>query len=125
MTAWKAWWNMTGFPRLFRQFILRALVGQRMRTGLAILGITLGVAVMLAIRLANQSITGAFRTAVEAVAGDTSLEITGVTGRFDELLLRELGWLRRLGTVSPVRVVREPITVGWTSVNRVSRSEAG
>ena len=93
---------MTGFPRLFRQFILRSLLRERMRSGLAVLGIALGVAVMLAIRLANQSITGTFRTAIEAVAGNTSLEITGVTGRFDELLLRDLGWLRRLGTVSPV-----------------------
>ncbi len=93
---------MTGYRRLFRQFILRAWVRQRVRTLVAVVGIALGVAVMLAIRLANTSITGSFRTAVESVAGDTSLQITGLTGRFHELLLERLKWLRDFGTVSPV-----------------------
>ncbi|NUQ61807.1 MAG: ABC transporter permease [Pirellulales bacterium] len=93
---------MTGYPRLFRQFILRSLVRQKTRTAVAVLGITLGVAVMIAIRMANQSVTHSFRTAVESLAGDASLQVTGAAGPFDELLLGELGWLREYGSVSPV-----------------------
>lgn len=93
---------MTGYPRLFRRFILRNLAAQKTRTAVAVLGIALGVAVMIAIRMANRSVTHSFRTAVESLAGDASLQVTGSAGRFDELLLGELTWLRQYGSVSPV-----------------------
>ncbi len=93
---------MTGYPRLFRRFILRNLVAQKTRTAVAVLGIALGVAVMIAIRMANQSVTESFRTAIELIAGEASLQVTGTAGRFDELLFRELDWVREYGSVSPV-----------------------
>lgn len=93
---------MSGYPRLFRRFILRNLAAEKTRTAVAVLGIALGVAVMIAIRMANRSVTHSFRTAVESVAGEASLQVTGVAGEFDELLLRDLGWLREFGSVSPV-----------------------
>src|SRR4029453_11377285 len=43
-----------------------------------------------------------FRAATDAVAGVTSIQITGTAGRFDEMLLADLGWLRKYGQVSPV-----------------------
>ncbi len=87
---------------LFHQFILRALLREKLRTALTILGISLGVGVVVAIRLANSNALGSFRAATEAVAGETTLEITGTAGRFDELRLRELSWLRDYGRLSPV-----------------------
>jgi putative ABC transport system permease protein len=87
---------------LFRQFILRALAREKLRTLITALGIALGVAVTVAIRLANASALESFRAATASVAGQASIQITGAAGRFDELLLTELGWLREYGEISPV-----------------------
>jgi putative ABC transport system permease protein len=93
---------MKAYLTLFRQFILRALAREKLRTLITALGIALGVGVTVAIRLANASALESFRTATESVAGQTSIEITGSAGRFDELLLGGLGWLRDYGDLSPV-----------------------
>src|SRR5215207_2079552 len=93
---------MRHYAKLFRQFIVRSLVREKLRTGLMILGISLGVGVMVAVRLANSSALASFRAATESIAGETTLEITGVTGRFNELTLRELHWLDSYGHMSPV-----------------------
>jgi len=93
---------MTPFLRLFEQFILRALAREKLRSAITVLGISLGVGVAIAIRLANASALESFRAATESVAGETSIQITGTAGRFDEMLLAELGWLRSYGQVSPV-----------------------
>src|SRR5215831_3646071 len=93
---------MTVFPRLFRQFIWRALIREKLRSVITVLGISLGVGVAVAIRLANVGALESFRAATDSVAGETSIEITGSAGRFDEMLLEGLGWLRSYGQVSPV-----------------------
>jgi putative ABC transport system permease protein len=93
---------MKGFVALFKKFILRALARDRVRTGVTALGISLGVGVMIAIRLANASALESFRAATESVAGETSIQIKGAAGRFDELLLRDLVWLDSYGQASPV-----------------------
>lgn len=90
------------FLLLFGPLILRALVRQKVRTAVAILGMALGVATMLAVRMANTSVTASFRSAVESLSGDVSLSILGSAGAFDERLAAELGWLTDFGTVSPV-----------------------
>jgi putative ABC transport system permease protein len=93
---------MRTYFKLFRQFILRALAREKLRSVVTVLGISLGVAVTIAIRLANASSLESFRTATESMAGETSVQITGTAGRFDELLIRDLAWLRDYGEVSPV-----------------------
>jgi putative ABC transport system permease protein len=93
---------MSGCLRLYNRFILRALAREKTRSAITILGISLGVGVMLAIRLANTTSLGAFKLAAESIAGETSVQIAGTTGRFDEMELAELGWLRDYGIVSPV-----------------------
>lgn len=93
---------MQPFRNLFQKFILRALGREKLRTVLTILGISLGVGVVIAIRLANANALTSFRSATESIAGETALELTGIAGRFDELLLRDLSWLRQYGQVSPV-----------------------
>lgn len=91
------------FPKLFRQFIIRALSRQRGRSAIAVLGVALGVAVMVSIRQANVGITESFRTAVQSVSGTADLQIVSVGGgRFDESLLDKAEWLHEYGSVAPV-----------------------
>ena len=87
---------------LFRWFILRRLRQEPVRTALTTTGIALGVAVVLAIRLANASATAGFAAALDAVAGKTSLEVVGAGVGVSEAQLASLGWLRVWGDVSPV-----------------------
>ncbi len=87
---------------LFRWFILRRVAQERVRTGLTVAGIALGVAVVLAIRLANASALGGFAAALDTVAGKTSLEVIGSGLGVDEPRLAELAWLGTWGDVSPV-----------------------
>ncbi len=93
---------MRAYLKLFRRFILRALAREKLRSALTALGISLGVGVMIAIRLANASALESFRAATESIAGETSIQITGAAGRFDEMLLADLSWLREYGQMSPV-----------------------
>jgi putative ABC transport system permease protein len=93
---------MKAYFRLFHRFILRALAREKLRSGFTALGISLGVGVMVAIRLANASALDSFKAATESIAGETSIQISGAAGRFDELKLLELNWLRDYGQLSPV-----------------------
>ncbi|HYP29141.1 MAG TPA: FtsX-like permease family protein [Blastocatellia bacterium] len=112
---------MKAYSRLFKQFILRGLARERARSGITVLGISLGVGVLIAIRLANLSALESFRAATASVAGETSIQITGAAGRFDERLLKDLGWLRQYGRVSPV--VEGYAMLGGTGSGSQSRGE--
>ena len=57
---------------------------------------------MIAIRLANVSVTETFKAAVDSVGGKTSLRIRGTAGRFDEQLFADLDPIRNYGHLSPV-----------------------
>jgi len=74
---------------LLNAFSLRYLVHDR-RTWLTLVGVALGIAVFMAIRMANESVLGAYRQSVEALAGRTDLEILGLSGPLDEGLLLKL-----------------------------------
>ena len=87
---------------LFRWFILRSLRGDLPRTAVTVAGVAVGIAVVVAIRLANASSVLGFEAALNAMSGRTSLEIAGAGSGVDEALLAELGWLREYGLVSPV-----------------------
>ncbi len=97
--------------RLFTQFILRPLVGDKIRTATTVLGVALGIAVVVAIQLTNASSVRGFETALETVAGKTAVEIAG-TGGVDEDVLPSLGWLREYGVVSPVIEGNAALVVG-------------
>ena len=86
---------------LFRQFILRRLRQEKLRSALTVAGIALGIAVVLAIRLANDSSVRGFSLALDTMAGAASLEIVS-PGGVDEDRLGPLGWLRDIGDVSAV-----------------------
>ena len=86
---------------LFRAFIVRPLRRRPLRTGATIASLAVGVGVVVAIQLANASSVSGFRTALNAMAGRTSLEITADGGSVDETRLADMEWLREYGRVSP------------------------
>ena len=59
-----------------RALVLRPIVREKTRTLLTVAGIAVGVAVVVAIQLANQSALRAFRESVDAVAGRANKSIT-------------------------------------------------
>jgi putative ABC transport system permease protein len=65
---------------LFYRLIARPLLREPLRTGLTILAIALGVAVVLAISLAGNAAAGSFRSSLETLAGDSNLEVTAAGG---------------------------------------------
>ncbi len=87
---------------LFRAFIIRNLRQQPLRSAATAASLAVGVAVVVAIQLANTSSVRGFSTALDALAGRTSLAITVPGVGLDETRLADLGWLREYGLVSPV-----------------------
>ncbi len=81
---------------LLRALVLRPMVQEKIRTTLTILGIAVGVAVVVAIALSNQSALRAFRESVDAVAGRANYQIASDVG-LDENLLIKLQPLWRQG----------------------------
>jgi putative ABC transport system permease protein len=69
-------------PRLllFYRLLVRPLFREPVRTGLTVLAIALGVAVVLAIDLAGVAATGSFRSSMETLAGDNDLEVVAAGG---------------------------------------------
>ena len=107
--------------RLFHQFILRPLAGDRVRTATTIAGVALGIAVVVAIQLTNASSVRGFERALETVAGKTAVEVIGAGAGVDESLLPSLGWLREYGVISPVIEGSAALVIG--DVKRLSRRE--
>ncbi len=69
---------------LSRWITLRHLFQEGGRSLLTILGVALGVAVFVSIRLANHSAMASFADTVDAVAGKANLQVVSDTGGFDE-----------------------------------------
>ena len=72
---------------LWRFISLPDLSQHRLRAFFPLVGIALGVAVFIAVRVTNLSTLGAFARTVDAIAGRAGLEITGRGAAFDEALL--------------------------------------
>lgn len=84
--------------RLFERFVLRDIRRNLLRTVLTICGITLGVAVFLAISIANDTALARFRQTVGQVAGKANLELIPLSGAsIDESAMRDLQVLSREG----------------------------
>ena len=87
---------------LFRWFILRKLRQEPLRSTVTVAGIAVGIAVVVAIRLANGSSVLGFETALNAMSGRVSLEVTGAGVGVADAQLAQLDWLHDYGLVSPV-----------------------
>jgi putative ABC transport system permease protein len=68
---------MRPFLSLIRLVAWRGLAADPIRSLITVLGVALGVAVVLAVRLANQGILDSFRASLDHVAGRTQLEVRG------------------------------------------------
>jgi len=75
---------------ILRALVLRPILREKTRTALTILGIAVGVAVIVAIELANQSALRAFRDSVDAIAGRANHQIVPDIAPLDESVLLSL-----------------------------------
>ncbi|HYO78373.1 MAG TPA: FtsX-like permease family protein [Thermoanaerobaculia bacterium] len=75
---------------ILRALVLRPLWREKTRTALTILGIAVGVAVVVAIQLANQSALRAFAESVDAIAGRANYQLVAEAGMLDERVLHRL-----------------------------------
>ncbi|MBI2562932.1 MAG: ABC transporter permease [candidate division NC10 bacterium] len=74
---------MRTFCHLIRLVAWRTLLRDRMRSLITILGVALGVAVVLAIRLANDGVLESFRNSLDHVAGKSRLQVSAGEVGFD------------------------------------------
>ena len=98
--------------KLFKDFILRPLINEKIRTVTTVLGVSLGIAVVIAIQLTNASSVRGFETALETVAGKTAIEIIGTGAGVEEDLLPQLSWLGEYGVISPVIESNAALVIG-------------
>lgn len=89
---------------LFYRFILRHLLGSPLRSVLTVLGIMLGVGILLAMNLANQTVLSHFKETVNLVSGKASLVVrSDSVPELDEQTIQKLFWVRALGVeIQPV-----------------------
>lgn len=88
-------------PALLRAS-LRYFLQRRWQTTLALLGIALGVAVMIAVDIANSSARRAFGLTLDRVAGRATHQIEAVSGSILEDLYRTLSVEVRIAQATPI-----------------------
>lgn len=75
---------MTTLLTLIRLLLWRTVLRDRARSLITVLGVSLGVAVALAIHLANDGVLRSFSTSLDHVAGKTRLQVSAGEAGFDE-----------------------------------------
>ncbi|MEA2488876.1 MAG: putative transport system permease protein [Acidobacteriota bacterium] len=75
---------------ILRALVLRPIVREKIRTTLTVLGNAVGVAVVVAIQLANQSALRAFQESVDAIAGRANYQLVPDVAPLDESVLLRL-----------------------------------
>ena len=101
-------------PSLLTRSLLAAsrryLTRHRWQTWLSIIGIALGVAVVIAVDLANESARRGFRLSVEQVTGPATHQIEAASGAIPDALYAQLRIAHRLQRAAPV--IDAPIRIG-------------
>ena len=90
------------FKDLFKALILRPLIRDPFRTAITIIGVAVGVAVFLSIRLANQQTMMSFTESVDLVLGRADAVIRAEGMDFDETHFAKLHALRKEIKAYPV-----------------------
>ena len=75
---------------LFRLISLRYLIHDKGRSALTILGVAIGVAVFISIRLANTSAMASFSDTIDAIAGASNLQVVGDSEGLDERIFSRI-----------------------------------
>jgi putative ABC transport system permease protein len=91
---------------------LRYLARHRWQSGLSILGIALGVAVVIAVDIANESARRAFDLSIERVAGRTTHRIESASGGIPDAVYADLRRSGGLAGVDASPVIEAPIRIG-------------
>lgn len=96
---------------LLRLVSLRHLIGSPLRTSLTVMGVAVGVATLVGISSINRSVTAAFRSTIDTVAGKADVSIAGTAAGFPEALLEQVrsvkGVLHAAGTLTVVAPVKD------------------
>ncbi len=88
--------------QLFWRLSSRHFQEEPVRFLLTILGIGLGMALVVAIRLANGAAIASFQDSIDLMAGKANLSLSSSSGSLSEDLLKELVHTRRYGTILPI-----------------------
>ncbi|HEX3817765.1 MAG TPA: FtsX-like permease family protein [Chthoniobacterales bacterium] len=97
------------YSRLFRWQLLRYLVQHPLLAALNIATVALGVALYLAIQVANQSANHAFAASVDLVAGKAQLEVRAPAGNLPNNLFPKIA--RQPGIAAATPIVRGFVTL--------------
>lgn len=97
------------YSLLFRWHVLRYLARHPLLAILNVATVALGVALYLAIQIANQSANHAFEASVDVVAGKAQLEVRGRLGNLPDKLLPEIA--RQPGVEGATPIVRGFVTL--------------
>jgi len=96
---------------LLRFVSLRHLFDSPLRTALTVMGVAVGVATLVGISSINRSVTNAFRSTIDTVAGKADVSIAGTTAGFPEELLEKAravkGVQHAAGTLTVVAPVKD------------------
>ena len=93
---------MPSFFRLFHRMILRDVVGNPARTLLTLTGVALGIAVVVAVHLANDRAIGSFNDSLRILNGQADLQIAANGLDLDENLVGELSWVWDVGVMTAI-----------------------
>jgi putative ABC transport system permease protein len=91
---------------------LRYLARHRWQSGLSILGIALGVAVVIAVDIANESARRAFDLSIERVAGRATHRIESASGGIPNAVYADLRRRGGLAAADASPVIEVPIRIG-------------
>ena len=89
-------------PQALLRLAWRGAVAAKGRTAVTVLGVALGIAVSLAIRVANESVLASFRQSLDAVAGRTALQVSAGEPGVDEALYRAVKDTPGVAKASPI-----------------------
>jgi len=96
---------------LLRLVSFRHLFDSPLRTALTVMGVAVGVATLVGISSINRSVTQAFRSTIDTVAGKADVSIAGTVAGFPEELLEQTrkvkGVLHAAGTLTVVAPVKD------------------
>jgi putative ABC transport system permease protein len=93
---------IASYRRIFRWHVLRYLARYPLLASLNILTVALGVALYLAIQVANVSANRAFGASVDVVAGRAQLEANAPMGNLPEELLHRIAQQPGVGATTPI-----------------------
>lgn len=87
---------------LLRLLVWRRLKEEPFRLALTLVGVALGVAVFIAVKMANETSTRAFENSLVAISGKTQLEVSAGGLGVDENLILKLRAMREVKRATPV-----------------------